>query len=159
MNNLYRDQDFFALKMVKIPVREHGVLTETQQLEKCRQNTVTERTSGNQSSSASDEVRMGGKGTYYCSGDEEKAGEGSFFSLPSLDAQGYCGFMFTVHKQLPKLAKVKSHDNNVRDITIALMISGDAQTNRPTNRHRKSRKSWDQLAMCFVCGQLVKHAY
>jgi len=86
VNNLYRDQDFFALKVVKIPVREHGVLTETQQLEKCRQNTVTERTSGNQSSSASDEVRMGGKGTYYCSGDEEKAGEG--YSCDADDEKG-----------------------------------------------------------------------
>ena len=86
MNNLYRDQDFFALKVVKIPVREHGVLTETQQLEKCRQNTVAERTSGNQSSSASDEVRMGGKGAYYCSGDEEKGGEG--YSCDADDEKG-----------------------------------------------------------------------
>jgi len=36
------------------------------------------------------------------------------------------------------------------------MISGDAQTNRPTNRRRKIRKSWDRLVICFVCGQLVK---
>ena len=43
VNNLYTDQHFFALKVVKIPVREHGVLTEPQQLEKCRQNTVVER--------------------------------------------------------------------------------------------------------------------
>ena len=71
VNNLYTDQDFFALKVVKIPVREHGILTETQQLERCRQNTVEEKIAGNQSSSTSDEMRMGGQGTYYCSGDEE----------------------------------------------------------------------------------------
>lgn len=75
MNNLYRDQDFFALKTVKVPVKEHSVLTEQQMREKCRKNTVDERTatSGNNSSgAASDEHRLGGPATYYKSGDEQE---------------------------------------------------------------------------------------
>ena len=73
MNNLYRDQDFFALKTVKIPVREHSVLTEQKTREKCRKNNVEERTtSGNNSSGASDEHRLGGPATYYKSADEEE---------------------------------------------------------------------------------------
>ena len=75
MNNLYRDQDFFALKTVKIPVREYSVLTEPQELEQRRKNVVE----GNQSSSTSDEMRLGGPGTYYrsdeeysCDADDEK---------------------------------------------------------------------------------------
>ena len=76
VNNLYRDQDFFALKTVKVPVKEHSVLTEPKMREKCRKNRVEERTtctSGNTSSgAASDEHRLGGPAAYYKSGDEEE---------------------------------------------------------------------------------------
>ncbi len=78
VNNLYRDQDFFALKTVKVPVKEHSVLMEPKMREKCRQNRVEERTtctSGNTSSgAASDEHRLGGPMAYYKSGDEEEVG-------------------------------------------------------------------------------------
>lgn len=78
VNNLYKDQDFFALKTVKIPVREHSVLTEPQELERRRKSIIKERTSAteNQSSSTSDEMRLGGPGTYYRS-DEERTREES----------------------------------------------------------------------------------
>ncbi len=76
VNNLYRDQDFFALKTVKVPVKEHSVLTEPKVREKCRTNRVEERTtctSGNTSSgAASDDHRLGGPTAYYKSGDEEE---------------------------------------------------------------------------------------
>ena len=76
VNNLYRDQDFFALKTIKVPVKEHSVLTEPKMREKCRKNRVEERTtctSGNTSSgAASDEHRLGGPAAYYKSGDEEE---------------------------------------------------------------------------------------
>ena len=76
VNNLYRDQDFFALKTIKVPVKEHSVLTEPKMREKCRKNKVEERitgTSGNNSSgAASDEHRLGGPAAYYKSGDEEE---------------------------------------------------------------------------------------
>lgn len=79
VNNLYRDQDFFALKTVKVPVKEHSVLTEPKMRENCRKNRVEERTtctSGNTSSgAASDEHRLGGPTAYYKSGDEEEDGE------------------------------------------------------------------------------------
>jgi len=35
--------------------------------------------------------------------------------------------------ELPKSTKVKSHGNNVLDVIIVHMISGDAQINRPTD--------------------------
>ena len=72
INNLYRDQDFFALKMVKIPVREHGALTEAEELARRRGGAAAGAPSGNQSSSTGDEMRLGGPGTYYRS-DEESA--------------------------------------------------------------------------------------
>ena len=80
VNNLYRDQDFFALKTVKVPVKEHSILTEPKMREKCRKNRVEERTttctSGNTSSgAASDEHRLGGPAAYYKSGDEEEGDE------------------------------------------------------------------------------------
>ena len=65
-NNLYTDQDFFALKTVKIPVKENSLLTETSELEK-RRKMVSSGTGGseNQSESNSDETRLGGPSTYY----------------------------------------------------------------------------------------------
>lgn len=90
VNNLYRDQDFFALKTVKVPVKEHSVLTEQKVREKCRKNKVEERsacTSGNTSSgAASDEHRLGGPAAYYKSGDEEnKEDEGGQSSSGDAD--------------------------------------------------------------------------
>lgn len=80
MNNLYKDQDFFALKTVKIPVKEHSVLTETQMREKCRKNAVdeTSATSGNQSSggATADEMRLGGPAAYYRSDEEGPTSSG-----------------------------------------------------------------------------------
>lgn len=73
MNNLYSDQDFFALKTVKIPVREHGILTEPEAREKCRKNNVDEpyHSSGG---ATSDELRLGGPNAYYKSDDDEYEG-------------------------------------------------------------------------------------
>ena len=81
VNNLYKDQDFFALKTVKIPIREHGVLTDTQMREKCRKNAVdetTSATSGNQSSggATADELRLGGPAAYYKSDEEGQYSSG-----------------------------------------------------------------------------------
>jgi len=48
------------------------------------------------------------------------------------------------------LTKVKSHGNNVHDI-IVYMISGAAQTNRPTDQQtdaKKGKQSWVQPAVC-----------
>jgi murein DD-endopeptidase MepM/ murein hydrolase activator NlpD len=75
-NNLYTDQDFFALKTVKIPIKEHSLLTETMELEK-RRKIATSGTGGseNQSESNSDETRLGGPSTYYKSEDEEDSGD------------------------------------------------------------------------------------
>jgi len=41
------------------------------------------------------------------------------------------------------LTKVKSHGNNVRDIIIAHVISGDTQTNWPTDQqtNRQTQKT------------------
>lgn len=70
MNNLYRDQDFYALKTVKIPVREHGILTDPKAREKCRKNNVEEvcHSSGG---ATSDDLRLGGPSAYYRSDEEE----------------------------------------------------------------------------------------
>lgn len=65
-NNLYTDQDFFALKTVKIPIKENSLLSETVELEK-RRKIASSGTGGseNQSESNSDETRLGGPSTYY----------------------------------------------------------------------------------------------
>lgn len=70
VNNLYHDQDFHALKVVKIPVREHGILTDPKAREKCRSNNVEEphHSSGG---ATSDELRLGGPTAYYRSDDED----------------------------------------------------------------------------------------
>lgn len=74
MNNLYRDQDFFALKTIKVPVREYGVLTEESAREKCRHNKVEERgTESSGGATTSDEVRFGGAAAYYNSEEEPNA--------------------------------------------------------------------------------------
>ena len=76
MNNLYKDQDFFALKTVKIPIRDHSVLTETPELEKRRKTMTDDK--GSHSSGTSDEMlRLGGPGTYYRSEEEDEEGEDS----------------------------------------------------------------------------------
>lgn len=69
-NNLYHDQDFHALKVVKIPVREHGILTDPKAREKCRKNHLEEpcHSSGG---ATSDDLRLGGPSAYYKSDDEE----------------------------------------------------------------------------------------
>ena len=71
LNNLYSDQDFFALKTVKIPIREYGILNEPQAREKCRKNNVDEpyHSSGG---TTSDELRLGGPNAYYKSDDEHE---------------------------------------------------------------------------------------
>lgn len=70
MNNLYKDQDFYALKTVKIPVRENGILTDPKAREKCRKSRIEEPypSSGG---ATSDELRLGGPTAYYRSDDEE----------------------------------------------------------------------------------------
>lgn len=70
MNNLYKDQDFFALTSVKIPVREHGILTDPKVREKCRKNNVEEQyhSSGG---ATSDDLRLGGPTAYYRSDEED----------------------------------------------------------------------------------------
>ena len=72
VNNLYSDQDFFALKTVKIAIKEHGVLTEESAREKCRKNNVEERSADSSGGGAttSDERRLGGASAYYASEEE-----------------------------------------------------------------------------------------
>ena len=84
-NNLYNSQDFYALKTVKIPVREYSVLTEPQAREKCRKNNV-EEPSHSSGGATSDDLRLGGPSAYYKS-DEEEYGEGS-----SVDADDEIGY-------------------------------------------------------------------
>lgn len=67
VNNLYRDQDFYALTTVKIPVREHGILTDPKAREKCRKNNVEELSGG----TTSDDLRLGGPTAYYRSDEED----------------------------------------------------------------------------------------
>ena len=58
------------MKVVKIPIREHGVLSDPKAREKCRKNNVEEphHSSGG---TTSDELRLGGPSAYYRSDDEE----------------------------------------------------------------------------------------
>ena len=67
---MYRDQDFHALKVVKIPVREHGILTDPKAREKCRRNNLEEmhHSSGG---ATSDDLRLGGPTAYYRSDDDD----------------------------------------------------------------------------------------
>lgn len=68
---MYRDQDFFALKTVKVPVREHGVLSDLSFREKCRQGNPEEKgTESSGGTTTSDEVRFGGAASYYNSEEE-----------------------------------------------------------------------------------------
>jgi len=57
--------------------------------------------------------------------------------------------------ELPNLTKVKSHGNNVRDINIVHVISGDAQTNKQTDVENV-KQSWGQPATHLAHGRLVK---
>lgn len=70
VNNLYRDQDFYGLATVKIPVREHGILTDPKAREKCRKNNLEEpyHSSGG---ATSDDLRLGGPTAYYRSDEED----------------------------------------------------------------------------------------
>lgn len=70
MNHLYRDQDFHALKVVKIPIREHGILSDPKAREKCRKNNMEEiyHSSGG---ATSDDLRLGGPTAYYRSDDDD----------------------------------------------------------------------------------------
>lgn len=162
VNNLYTDQHFFALKVVKIPVREHGVLTEPQQLEKCRQNAVVERVPGTQSSSTSDEMRMGGKGTYYCSGDEEEEkskedqesscdaddekGESDGPEYREVSIQSALRWKYSRHALLNKfdeeLQKVREDTDkrmsNLREVTLTL----DSPTIHPILQKQEDRKGF-----------------
>jgi len=66
---------------------------------------------------------------------------------------GYSTSSYT--KQTFKLLKstvVRSDDNNVLDVIIAHMMSGDAQTNRQTDAENVK----DQPAVCFMRSRLVK---
>ncbi len=66
---MYHDQDFFALKTVKIPVREYSILTEPQAREKCRRNNA-EEPSHSSGGANSDDLRLGGPTSYYRSDEE-----------------------------------------------------------------------------------------
>ncbi len=70
VNNLYRDQDFFALKTVKVPVREYGVLSDVSAREQCRQGNLEKGTESSGGATTSDEVRFGGAAAYYNSEEE-----------------------------------------------------------------------------------------
>jgi len=74
-NNLYNNQDFYALKTVKIPVREYSVLTEPQARQKCRKNNM-EEPSHSSGGATSDDLRLGGPSAYYKSDEEEEAAGG-----------------------------------------------------------------------------------
>ncbi len=71
VNNLYKDQDFYALKTVKIPVRENGILTDPKAREKCR-NSRFEEPYPSSGGATSDELRLGGPTAYYRSDDEDE---------------------------------------------------------------------------------------
>lgn len=75
MNNLYSDQDFYALTKVKIPVREHGILSDPKAREKCRKNNV-EESYPSSGGATSDDLRLGGPSAYYKSDDECKRSSG-----------------------------------------------------------------------------------
>lgn len=65
INKLYNDTDFYALKTIKIPVRENGLLTDVAERER-RRTVVAENLSksGTQSSN-SDDFHFGGPESYY----------------------------------------------------------------------------------------------
>ena len=161
MNNLYRDQDFFALKTVKVPVKEHSVLTEQQVREKCRKNTVDERTttSGNNSSSAaSDEHRLGGPAAYYKSGDEQEGvssgdaddevGDSDGPEVRGVSLQSALKWKHSRHALLEKfdrdLQKIRQNTeqqmSNVRQVAISM----DMPAFHPivSRRKEQSYESW-----------------
>ena len=55
---------------MKIPIKEHGILTEPQARENCRKNQVDEP-SHSSGGATSDDLRLGGPSAYYRSDDEE----------------------------------------------------------------------------------------
>ena len=83
INKLYSDQDFYALKTIRVPVREHGLLTEAVEREK-RRKLIVERLQKPDSTGSgggtSDEMRFGGSDMYYTSDVES-----------SQDADDECG--------------------------------------------------------------------
>lgn len=85
INKLYSDQDFHALKTIKIPVKEHSLLTDAKEREK-RRNLIVEdvNKSGTHSSggNSTDDRHFGGPESYYTSdvsqdADDECGGEDS----------------------------------------------------------------------------------
>ena len=73
VNKLYSDQDFHALKNIKVPVAEHSILTESSERERRRRSTIqVDSKSGTQSSggTSGDDLRFGGPETYYSTGEE-----------------------------------------------------------------------------------------
>lgn len=134
MNNLYRDQDFFALKTVKIPVSEHSVLTEPQELDRRRKGRVEEKSSENQSSSTSDELRLGGPGTYYrsdeedcCDADDEK-GDSDGLEYRDISIQSALRWKYSRDTLLQKfdeeLQRVRENTeqrmSNMREVAVTL---------------------------------------
>ena len=53
-NNLYNEQDFHALKNIKIPIQPHSLLTERAEEEKRRENAFANHASGSRSREPSD---------------------------------------------------------------------------------------------------------
>ena len=72
INKLYTDQDFHALKKIKVPIKEHGLLSEPLEREK-RRKLITDdiNKSGTQSSggTSADDLHFGGPDSYYNSDD------------------------------------------------------------------------------------------
>ena len=71
MNKLYSDLDLHALKIIKVPIKEHGLLSEPAEREKRRNLVTGDGGTGTHSSggNSNDEVLFGGPNTYYTSDD------------------------------------------------------------------------------------------
>lgn len=54
-NNLYNDQDFHALKHIKIPIQPHSLLTERAEEERRRENVFKEQENDNENKASQDE--------------------------------------------------------------------------------------------------------
>lgn len=83
INKLYNDQDFYALKTIRVPIREHGLFTEASEREKRRHMIVEHLQKPDSTGSGggtSDDMRFGGPDMYYTSDIES-----------SQDADDECG--------------------------------------------------------------------
>lgn len=82
INKLYSDQDFHALKTIKIPVKEHSLLTDAKEREKRRNLIAEDINKSSSGGNSADDRHFGGPDSYYTSdvsqdADDECGGEDS----------------------------------------------------------------------------------